>query len=181
LVAQEPGLFSGSVRENILLGVPNDATVAAADLHSAARDAGIHDFIASLSEGYDTPLGPNGVALSGGQKQRISIARALVRNPSLLLLDEATSSLDSETEREVQAVFDATKGTRTMVVVAHRLATVQNADVIFVMGDGRLVEKGNHASLIAQRGIYYQMVSLQTEPRLPWSFMLTITSANRKH
>ncbi|EEY14053.1 ATP-binding cassette sub-family B member 5 [Verticillium alfalfae VaMs.102] len=159
LVSQEPNIFSGSLRANILLGVPNEPSVTDADLHRAARDAGLHDFIASLPEGYETPVGAAGVALSGGQKQRVSIARALIRRPELLLLDEATSSLDSETEREVQAVFDAAKGQRTMITVAHRLATVQNADIIFVMADGQITEKGDHAALIAKRGMYFQMVS----------------------
>lgn len=127
----------------------------------------------SLPEGYDTAIGSRGVALSGGQKQRVSIARALVRRPRLLLLDEATSNLDAETERQVQAVFEnrgkSSSGDSnstqqcTMVVVAHRLATVQRADVIFVLGDGRVLEQGDHASLLAQRGVYYQMVSLQTD------------------
>lgn len=128
-------------------------------MHTAARAAGIHDFVASLPEGYETDIGTAGVALSGGQKQRISIARALVRNPSVLLLDEATSSLDSETERKIQEVFDSERGKRTILMVAHRLATVQNADVIFVMNDGVVVEKGSHASLLGKRGLYYQMVS----------------------
>ncbi|KAM0616310.1 hypothetical protein ACHAP0_002504 [Verticillium nonalfalfae] len=159
LVSQEPNIFSGSLRANILLGVPNESSVTDADLHRAARDAGLHDFIASLPEGYETPVGAAGVALSGGQKQRVSIARALIRRPELLLLDEATSSLDSETEREVQAVFDAAKGQRTMITVAHRLATVQNADIIFVMADGQIIERGDHAALIAKRGMYFQMVN----------------------
>ncbi|KAG7121841.1 ABC transporter like protein [Verticillium longisporum] len=165
LVSQEPNIFSGSLRANILLGVPNESSVTDADLHGAARDAGLHDFIASLPEGYDTPVGAAGVALSGGQKQRVSIARALIRRPELLLLDEATSSLDSETEREVQAVFDAAKGQRTMITVAHRLATVQNADIIFVMADGQIVEKGDHAALIAKRGMYFQMCQSQALDR----------------
>lgn len=121
-------------------------------------DAGIEEFIASLPKKHDTKIGPRGVALSGGQKQRVAIARALIRNPRLLLLDEATSSLDSETERSVQAVFERTRKGRTMVVVAHRLATIQNADVIFVIGDGRVAETGTHASLLKKRGVYYQMV-----------------------
>ena len=104
-------------------------------------------------------IGLMGVLLSGGQRQRLAIARALVRNPRLLLLDEATSSLDSETERQVQKVFERTKEGRTMIVVAHRLATVQNADVIFVLGDGVVLEKGNHAALLARKGVYYNMVS----------------------
>ena len=161
LVAQEPNLFDGTLRENILLGLEHDDGAATdEEMYQACRDAGIHDFIVSLPEGYATEVGTKGVALSGGQKQRISIARALIRNPRLLLLDEATSNLDSETERQVQAVFERTKAERTMVVVAHRLATVQNADVIFVLGDGKVLEKGNHAALLKKKGVYYQMVSI---------------------
>lgn len=162
LVAQEPCLFSGSVRQNIMFGVSQDEGEMDAEerVHTSARAAGIHDFVVSLPEGYETDIGTAGVALSGGQKQRISIARALIRNPSVLLLDEATSSLDSETERKVQEVFDAERGKRTVLMVAHRLATVQNADVIFVMNDGVVAEKGNHATLLGKRGLYYQMVSL---------------------
>lgn len=158
LVAQEASLFEGSIRENILLGVDEDET-SDEILHQACRDAEIHDFISSLPEGYNTAVGAKGVALSGGQKQRMAIARALIRNPRLLLLDEATSNLDSETEKSVQAVFERTGKGRTMVVVAHRLATVQNADVIFVVSDGCVVERGNHTSLLRKRGMYYQMVS----------------------
>ena len=158
LVAQEANLFNGTLRENILLGV-NEDRVTEEEIHQACRDAEIHDFIISLPEGYHTPVGTKGVALSGGQKQRLAIARALIRNPRLLLLDEATSNLDAETEKSVQAVFEKNKKNRTMVVVAHRLATVQNADVIFVLGDGKVMEKGDHATLLKQKGIYYQMVS----------------------
>lgn len=164
LVAQEPCLFSGSVRQNIMFGVSRhedeDEMADEERVHMAARAGGIHDFVASLPEGYETDIGTAGVALSGGQKQRISIARALIRNPSVLLLDEATSSLDSETERKIQEVFDAERGKRTVLMIAHRLATVQNADVIFVMNDGVVAEKGNHATLLGKRGLYYQMVSL---------------------
>lgn len=158
LVAQEPSLFRGSIRSNILLGV-DEGSITDDQLHQACRNAGIHDFIISLPQGYETDVGTSGVALSGGQKQRLSIARALVRDPSVLLLDEATSSLDSETEREVQEVFERTASGRTMIVVAHRLATVQRADVIFVMQEGRIVERGDHQSLLADRGWYWQMVS----------------------
>lgn len=98
------------------------------------------------------------MSLSGGQKQRISIARALIRNPQVLLLDEATSSLDSESEKLVQAAFERAGKSRTMVCVAHRLATVQNADVIFVLGEGKLIEKGSHTELLKKKGMYYQMV-----------------------
>jgi ATP-binding cassette subfamily B (MDR/TAP) protein 1 len=168
LVAQEPTLFQGTIRENILLAV--DANTATDDdLQAACRDAEIHDFITSLPSGYDTDIGSKGVALSGGQKQRIAIARALIRKPRILLLDEATSSLDSESEKLVQAAFERAGKGRTMVVVAHRLATVQNADVIFVLGQSgegaRVLEKGSHAELVKRRGIYYQMCQSQALDR----------------
>lgn len=165
LVAQEAMLFQGTIRENILLGI--DGAVSEEELHQACRDAEIHDFVSSLPEGYDTDIGSKGVALSGGQKQRIAIARALIRKPRILLLDEATSSLDSESEKLVQAAFERAGKGRTMLVVAHRLATVQNADVIFVLGAGeegsgaRVLEKGTHSELVQMRGTYYQMVESQ--------------------
>jgi ATP-binding cassette subfamily B (MDR/TAP) protein 1 len=163
LVAQEPTLFQGTIRDNVLLGVDEGTTTEA--LHQACRDAEIHDFITSLPEAYNTDVGSKGIALSGGQKQRIAIARALIRSPKILLLDEATSSLDSESEKLVQAAFERAGKGRTMVVVAHRLATVQNADVIFVLGEGRVLEKGDHHSLLRQRGVYYQMCQSQALDR----------------
>ncbi|KAI1846849.1 hypothetical protein JX266_007070 [Neoarthrinium moseri] len=164
LVAQEPNMFQGTLRENILLGV-EPGTVTDEQLHAACRDASIHEFIVSLPDGYNTPIGSRGVSLSGGQKQRVSIARALIRRPDVLLLDEATSSLDSESEKLVQAAFERAAGGRTMVVVAHRLATVQNADVIFVLGEGRVLEKGNHAELLKKRGVYWNMCQSQALDR----------------
>lgn len=166
LVSQEPSLFEGSMRENILLGV-DENVVSEETLHQVCRDAEIHDFISSLPNGYNTTVGAKGVALSGGQKQRIAIARALIRNPRVLLLDEATSNLDSETERSVQEVLERTGRGRTLVVVAHRLATVQNADVIFVISDGCVAERGSHAALLRKRGIYYQMVTPRPLPYIP--------------
>jgi ATP-binding cassette subfamily B (MDR/TAP) protein 1 len=158
LVAQEASLFEGTIRENVLLGV--DVTEISDEvLHRACYEAEIHDFISSLPDGYETAVGTKGIALSGGQKQRIAIARALIRNPRILLLDEATSNLDSETEKSVQAVLERTGNGRTMIVVAHRLATVQNADVIFVMSEGKVVETGSHSTLVHKRGIYFQMVN----------------------
>jgi ABC-type multidrug transport system fused ATPase/permease subunit len=148
----------GTFRENILLGV-DESEISEEQLHQACRDASIHDFIVSLPEGYNTNLGSKGVSLSGGQKQRVGIARALIRNPSILLLDEATSSLDSESEKIVQAAFERAGKGRTMIVVAHRLATVQNADNIFVLGEGKLLEQGNHAELLKKKGVYWNMVS----------------------
>ena len=157
LVAQEPTLYQGTIRENILLGVEESTSAEA--LHQACRDAEIHDFIMSLPDGYNTDVGSKGINLSGGQKQRIAIARALIRDPKILLLDEATSSLDSESEKLVQAAFERAGKGRTMVVVAHRLATVQNADIIFVLGEGKVLETGDHNQLLRKRGVYYQMVS----------------------
>lgn len=158
LVTQEPHLFRGTLRDNILLGVDPE-TITEEALHKICRDAGIHTYISSLPEGYDTNIGNSGVALSGGQKQRISIARALIRNPEVLLLDEATSNLDSETEKEMQGVFEQASKGRTTIVVAHRLETIQNADIIFVIRNGTVEEKGDHNSLLMQRGLYYKMVS----------------------
>ncbi|KAI2621014.1 P-loop containing nucleoside triphosphate hydrolase protein [Hypomontagnella submonticulosa] len=164
LVAQEPALFNGSIRENILLGV-DPTTVSDEELEQVCRDAEIHDFVSSLPDGYNTKVGIKGILLSGGQKQRVSIARALIRNPRLLLLDEATSNLDSETEKLVQGVFERTKKSRTMIVVAHRLATIQNADVIYVLGDGQVLESGTHVALLQKRGVYYSMCQAQALDR----------------
>ncbi|KAF7879083.1 hypothetical protein EAF04_000283 [Stromatinia cepivora] len=163
LVAQEPTLFEGTIKENIYLGI--DESTPEETLHRVCRDAEIHDFIMSLPDGYSTNVGTKGIALSGGQKQRISIARALIRNPKILLLDEATSSLDSESEKLVQAAFERAATGRTMVVVAHRLATVQNADVIFVLGEGSVLEVGDHAALLRKKGVYYQMCQSQALDR----------------
>ncbi|KAF4947794.1 hypothetical protein FGADI_10127 [Fusarium gaditjirri] len=164
LVAQESSLFqanflTGTLRENILLGVED--TIDDATVHRVCQEASIHEFIMSLPEGYQTQVGSRGVTLSGGQRQRIAIARALMRNPDILLLDEATSSLDSESEKLVQEAFERAGKGRTMVVVSHRLATVQNADVIFVLGEGKLIEKGSHRELLAARGVYWQMCQSQ--------------------
>ncbi|KAF4994158.1 hypothetical protein FGRMN_5932 [Fusarium graminum] len=164
LVAQEATLFQGTLRENILLGV-DPSSVTEEQLHQACRDASIHDFIVSLPEGYNTNIGSRGVSLSGGQKQRVAIARALIRDPKVLLLDEATSSLDSESEKLVQAAFERASEGRTMLVVAHRLATVQNADVIFVLGDGQLLEQGSHVELLKKRGVYWHMCQSQALDR----------------
>ncbi|GKT49827.1 ABC transporter BEA3 [Colletotrichum spaethianum] len=159
LVAQEPYMFQGTIRENICLGVDAE-TISDERLHQICRDASIHDFIVSLPDGYNTDIGSKGFSLSGGQKQRISIARALIRDPKILLLDEATSSLDSESEKLVQAAFERASKGRTMICVAHRLATVQNADIIFVLGEGKVLEKGTHHELLKMQGVYWHMVSL---------------------
>ncbi|OQE18758.1 hypothetical protein PENSTE_c017G02625 [Penicillium steckii] len=138
------------------------STVTDDQLHAACRDALIHDFVVSLPESYNTDVGSRGITLSGGQKQRIAIARALIRNPRVLLLDEATSSLDSESERVVQAAIERAAKGRTIIAVAHQLATVQNADIIFVLGEGgKILEKGSHLELLDRRGLYYQMCQNQ--------------------
>lgn len=160
LVAQEPIMFRGTVRDNILFGVSDPDSISEEKIHEICRDVFIHDFIVSLPEGYDTDVGHKGLAMSGGQKQRIAIARAMIRNPDILLLDEATSALDSESERIVQSSFERARKGRTMIVVAHRLSTIQNADVIFVMNNGSIVESGSHIELVKRRGVYWEMVSI---------------------
>ncbi|AFK54669.1 ABC-type multidrug transport system, ATPase and permease components [Tistrella mobilis KA081020-065] len=158
LVSQEVTLFNDSVAANIAYGRP-DAT--REDIEAAARDAAAHDFIMALPKGYDTPVGEHGSSLSGGQRQRISIARAMLKNAPILLLDEATSALDTESERAVQDALTRLMAGRTVVVVAHRLSTVVDADLICVMDRGRVIEQGSHAELIAQGGAYARLHALQ--------------------
>ncbi|MBB4276716.1 ABC transporter ATP-binding protein [Rhizobium mongolense] len=157
-VSQQPYLFEGSIRNNIRYGRP-DATDA--EVEEAARLAYAHDFILAQPQGYDTPVGENGVTLSGGQRQRLSIARALVRNAPILLLDEATSALDTESEAAVQKALDEAMTGRTVVVIAHRLSTVVRADKIVVMQQGRVVEEGNHETLAKLTdGLYARLSQL---------------------
>ncbi|WP_430762081.1 ABC transporter ATP-binding protein [Rhizobium sp. BR 315] len=158
-VSQQPYLFEGTIRDNIRYGRP-DATNA--EIEEAARHAYAHDFIMAQPQGYDTPVGENGVTLSGGQRQRLSIARALVRNAPILLLDEATSALDTESEAAVQKALDEAMSGRTVVVIAHRLSTVVRAEKIVVMQNGRVVEEGNHETLAeADNGLYARLNNLQ--------------------
>ncbi|GAQ08512.1 leptomycin B resistance protein pmd1 [Aspergillus lentulus] len=160
LVSQEPALFQGTIRENILLGSTRPYT-SENDLINACKDANIYDFIISLPQGFETIVGTKGGMLSGGQKQRIAIARALIRDPRILLLDEATSALDSESEKVVQAALDAAAQGRTTIAVAHRLSTIQRADVIYVLDQGEVVESGTHDDLLRKRGRYFELVNLQ--------------------
>lgn len=157
MVQQDVYLFSGSVYDNIAYGNPSashDEVVA------AAKRAGAHDFIALLPEGYDTYVGERGVRLSGGQKQRVSIARVFLKNPPILLLDEATSALDNESERIVQQSLEALARGRTTLTIAHRLTTIRNADVIWVLSDQGVIEQGTHTELMALGGAYCHMYSL---------------------
>ncbi|CAL5023519.1 unnamed protein product [Urochloa decumbens] len=160
LVSQEPTLFSGTIKENIVYG---SETASEEEIESAARYANAHDFISSLKDGYDTWCGERGVQLSGGQKQRLAIARAILKNPAILLLDEATSALDSHSEMVVQEALDRILVGRTSVVVAHRLSTIQNCDVITVLEKGIVLETGTHASLMGRgsAGTYFGLVTLQ--------------------
>lgn len=162
IVPQEPVIFSGSVMDNIRYGRPQASE---AQVRAAAEAAHALEFSMQLPEGFDTDLGDRGVRLSGGQRQRIAIARAMLKNPPLLLLDEATSALDAQSEKMVQAALDQAMQGRTTVVIAHRLATVQQADVIWVMDRGRLVEQGTHAQLQAQGGLYASLAALQFHPQ----------------
>ncbi|CAL8101729.1 unnamed protein product [Calicophoron daubneyi] len=156
IVSQEPNLFDLSLRENIAYG-DNTRDVSMEEITEAAKEANIHDFIVGLPEGYETIAGPGGSHLSGGQKQRIAIARALLRKPLLLLLDEATSALDNESERVVQEALDAVVGSRTSLVIAHRLSTVESADLIVVIDGGRKIEYGPPAALLQAKGAFYRL------------------------
>ncbi|KAF6764137.1 multidrug resistance protein 1 [Ephemerocybe angulata] len=162
LVSQEPTLYAGTVRFNILLGaIKPESEVTQEELEDACRNANILDFIKSLPNGFDTEVGGKGSQLSGGQKQRIAIARALLRNPKVLLLDEATSALDSHSEKVVQAALDQAAKGRTTIAIAHRLSTIQNADKIYFIKEGKVSEFGTHDQLLAKKGDYYEYVQLQ--------------------
>jgi ATP-binding cassette subfamily B protein len=160
LVPQDAVIFGTSVRENIRFGRP-EATDA--DIEKAAAAAHASEFIRRLPDGYETQVGERGVTLSGGQRQRIAIARAILREAPLLLLDEATSSLDAESETLVQQALGGLMRNRTSIVIAHRLATVQNCDRILVIDHGRIVEEGTHGSLASSSGLYARLAKLQFE------------------
>jgi subfamily B ATP-binding cassette protein MsbA len=166
LVHQEPFLFSTTIRENILYGKPGASD---AELERAARAANAHEFILSLPQGYDTPVGERGVMLSGGQRQRIALARAFLKDSPVLLLDEATTSVDSEAEALIQDAFAHLMAGRTTVVIAHRLSSLQRAERIVVLEDGRITEEGSHQTLLARRGLYRRLYDLQSlaQPPIP--------------
>jgi ATP-binding cassette subfamily B (MDR/TAP) protein 1 len=160
LVEQEPDLFPGSVKFNIGLGkIGSEPTEEA--IIEVAKKCELHDFIMSLPDGYNTEVGAHGSKLSGGQRQRLAIARALIRDPEILLLDEATSQLDANTERDIRRAIAAASKGRTTIMIAHRLASVQHADCIFVFEAGKIAEQGRHDELVSMGGIYAGMVAAQ--------------------
>ncbi|XP_064832046.1 bile salt export pump [Oncorhynchus masou masou] len=158
IVSQEPVLFDCSIAENIQYG-DNTRRMSMEEIVDAAKKAYLHDFVMTLPDKYETPVGAQGSQLSRGQKQRIAIARAIVRNPKILLLDEATSALDTESEKTVQAALDEARRGRTCIVIAHRLSTIQTADIIAVMSQGAVIERGTHEELMAKRAAYYKLVT----------------------
>jgi ABC-type multidrug transport system fused ATPase/permease subunit len=160
IVPQDTVLFNETVRYNIAYGRP-DATEE--EIEQAARIAQVHDFIMAQPRGYDTEVGERGLKISGGEKQRVAIARTVLKAPPILILDEATSALDTHTEMAIQSALDAVAKGRTSLVIAHRLSTVIGADQILVMDDGRIVERGNHAELLAKNGLYASLWKRQRE------------------
>lgn len=162
IVPQDTVLFNDTIRYNILYGRPDASRE---EVEAAAKAAHIHELILRLPDGYETEVGERGLKLSGGEKQRVAIARALLKNPAILIFDEATSALDSKSEQAIQSELDRIAEDRTTIVIAHRLSTVMNADEILVMDQGRIVERGRHAELLARGGHYAQMWALQQQER----------------
>ena len=160
IVEQEPFLFSRSISENIMYGVGRD--VPQDEIEKAARAAAVHEVILTFPDGYNTLVGEKGVTLSGGQKQRVAIARTLLKNPRILILDDSTSSVDTETEAEIRSALNCLMENRTTFIIAHRIQSVMNADLILVMDKGAIVQMGQHEELAAQDGIYRQIYNIQT-------------------
>jgi len=159
IVSQDSILFNDTIANNIKLGAQN-ATDAA--ILEAAKIANADEFIQNLSNTYDTNIGDSGNTLSGGQKQRLSIARAVLKNPPIMILDEATSALDTESEQLVQTALEKMMKNRTSLVIAHRLSTIQKADKIVVLKKGKIVEQGKHEELLAKKGEYFKLVTMQS-------------------
>jgi ATP-binding cassette subfamily B protein/subfamily B ATP-binding cassette protein MsbA len=162
VVSQDTFLFNASIFDNIRFGNPGAST---ADVEAAARKAQAHAFISELPMGYETVIGERGYRLSGGQRQRLSLSRAILRDPELLILDEATSALDTESEELVQQAIDQFEGKYTVLVIAHRLSTVVNADLICVMEHGKIIERGSHSDLIKIGGRYSKLWEKQSKEK----------------
>ena len=159
---QDVFLFGDTIAENIAYGRENATK---AEIEEAARLAAADDFIRQLPNGYETKVGERGVKLSGGQKQRIAIARVFLKNPPVVIFDEATSALDTQTEKKVQKTLDELAKNRTTIIIAHRLSTVRNADVIYVLDHGRLLERGSHDELMARHGKYFALYEAQKKKK----------------
>jgi len=160
IVEQEPFLFSRSIRENISYGVGRE--VSNEEIEAAARSAAIHDVILSFPEGYQTIVGEKGVTLSGGQKQRVTIARTILKNPRILIMDDSTSAVDTETEAEIRDALQSLMQHRTTFIIAHRIQSITDADLILVMDKGKIIQRGRHSDLVKQEGMYRQIFNIQT-------------------
>jgi ABC-type multidrug transport system fused ATPase/permease subunit len=160
-VMQDTILFATTIRENITFGRPDASE---ADIIKAARNAQAHEFIMAMADGYDTYVGERGITLSGGQKQRLAIARALITDPRILILDDATASVDTNTEQLIQKALDHLMQGRTTFVIAHRLSTVQRADLILLLENGRIVDRGTHDTLVESSALYRRVYELQIQP-----------------
>ncbi|OKP79997.1 hypothetical protein A3842_12510 [Paenibacillus sp. P3E] len=156
LVSQDSFFMNDTIWNNMVLGNSN---VNIHDLENACKISEIYDFIISLPEKFETVIGERGTSLSGGQRQRLALARALCKNPDILMLDEATSALDYETERKIQENLDSSRGGMSTIIVAHRLSTIQNAAIIFVVNDGTIVQTGSHSQLVNENGLYAQLIN----------------------
>merc|ERR1719282_241941 len=161
-VGQEPVLFNTTVRENVMYGLPEGSSISEDQLEKFKRMSNLNFHDENGGSGWDTEVGPRGAHLSGGQKQRVSICRALVRDPPLLLLDEATSALDSNSEKLVQEALEAARNGRTSFTIAHRLSTIADSDVILVVAEGKILEKGTQAELLEQQGVYFKLHQSQS-------------------
>lgn len=160
-VEQEPFLFSRTIRENITYGI--DREVTQEEIESAAKAAAVHDSIMTFPEQYNTLVGEKGVTLSGGQKQRVAIARTIIKNPRILILDDATSSVDLETEADIRLALENLMENRTTFIIAHRIQSLMNADLIVVLDNGRIIQRGTHEKLLAEEGVYHKIFDIQTQ------------------